>query len=59
MLKSKKYKLLVRMMEKVSALSYAEVELKKDGVWSPKAVFCNVYLANVLSVETKLDLDEW
>ena len=47
------------MMEKTSASSYEEVELKKDVNWSPKAVFCNIYLADMLSVETKLEVDEW
>ena len=46
------------MMKKASASSYEEVELKKDGNWSPKAVFHTVYLADVLSVETKLEVDE-
>ena len=57
---SKKYKLLVRMMEKQSAAGdYEEVQVAKDGKWSPKAVFRNVYLADVLSVGTKLESDEW
>ena len=34
---------------------YEEVKLKKDGKWSPKVVVCTVSLANVLSVETKLE----
>ena len=34
---------------------YEEVELRKDGEWSPKAVFRIVSLADVLSVETKLE----
>ena len=40
---------------------YTEVELKKDGKWSPKAVFCIVSLVDVLSVETKLESsnDRW
>ena len=52
---SKKYKLLTRMMKLTEQSDYEEVELKKDGEWSPKAVFRIVSLADVLSVETKLE----
>ena len=34
---------------------YEEIKLKKDGEWSPKVVVCTVSLADVLSVETKLE----
>ena len=53
---SERYKLLVRMMMKTQQLSeFEEVELKKDGKWSPKAVFRIVSLKDVLSVEMKLE----
>ena len=53
---SERYKLLVRMMIKTQQLSeFEEVELKKDGKWSPKAVFRIVSLKDVLSVEMKLE----
>ena len=52
---SNKYKLLVRMMKKTQQSEFEEVELKKDGKWSPKAVFCIVSLKDVLSVEMKLE----
>ena len=57
--KLKKYTLLVHMPMKASGSRYEEVELKKDGNWSPTAVFCNVYLADMVSVETKIEVDEW
>ena len=58
---SKKYKLLVRMMKLTEQSDSEEVELKKDGEWSPKAVFRIVSPADVLSVETKLESsnDSW
>ena len=52
---SKKYKLLARMMKLTEQSDYEEVELKKDGEWSPNAVFRLVSLKDVLSVETKLE----
>ena len=52
---SKKHKLLARMMKLTEQADYEEVELRKDDEWSPKAVFCVVSLADVLSVETKLE----
>ena len=52
---SKKYKLLARMMKLTEQSDYEEVELRKDGEWSPKAVFRVVSLADVLSVESKLE----
>ena len=52
---SKKFKLLARMMKLTEQSDYEEVELKTDGEWSPKAVFRVVSLADVLSVETKLE----
>ena len=52
---SKKHKLLARMMKLTEQADYEEVELRKDGEWSPKAVFRVVSLADVLSVETKLE----
>ena len=52
---SKKFKLLARMMKLTEQSDYEEVELKTDGEWSPKAVFRIVSLADVLSVETKLE----
>lgn len=52
---SKKYKLQTRMMKKDSFEDFEDVDLKKDGNWSSKAVFRNVSLADVLSVEIKLD----
>jgi len=52
---SKKYKLLARMMKLTEQSDYEEVELKKDGEWSPNAVFRVVSLKDVLSVETKLE----
>ena len=52
---SKKYKLLARMMKLTEQADYDEVELRKGGEWSPKVVFCVVSLADVLSVETKLE----
>ena len=52
---SKKYKLLVRMMVITEQSEFEEVELEKNGKWSPKAVFRIVYLSDVLSVETKLE----
>ena len=51
---SKKYKILVRMMNHVSANTYTEVKLETDGDWSPKAVYRIAYLADVISVLTKL-----
>ena len=58
---SKKYKLLIRMMKMTENLEFEEVELKKDGKWSPKAVFRIVSLADVMSVEMKLESsnDSW
>ena len=52
---SKKYKLLVRMMVRTEQSEFEEVELEKNGKWSPKAVFRIVYLNDVLSVEMKLE----
>ena len=52
---SKKYKLLARMMKLTEQSGYEEVELKKDSEWNQKAVFRVVSLADVLSVETKLE----
>ena len=52
---SKKYKLLATMMKLTEQSDYEEIELKKDGEWSPKAGFRVVSLADVLSVETKLE----
>ena len=52
---SKKYKLLARMMKMTEQSDYEEVELRKEGEWSPKAVFRVVSLADVLSVESKLE----
>ena len=43
------------MMKKDSFEDFEDVDLKKDGNWSSKAVFRNVSLADVLSVEIKLD----
>ena len=42
-------------------LDFEEVELKKDGKWSPKTVFHIVSLADVMSVEMKLESsnDSW
>ena len=58
---SKKYKLLARMMIKTDQSESEEVELEKNGKWSPKAVFRIVYLNDVLSVEMKLESsnDSW
>ena len=58
---SKKYKLLARMMIKTDQSEFEEVELEKNGKWSPKAVFRIVYLNDVLSVEMKLESsnDSW
>ena len=52
---SRKYKLLVRMMNRTQQSEFEEVELEKDGKWSPKAVFRIVSLNDVLSVEMKLE----
>ena len=52
---SKKYKLLVRMMVRTEQSEFEEVELEKNGKWSPKAVFHIVCLNEVLSVEMKLE----
>ena len=49
------YKQLARMMKLTEQSDYEEVELRKDGEWSTKTVFCIVSLADVLSVETKLE----
>jgi len=58
---SKKFKLLVRMMKMTENSEFEEVELKKDGKWSPKTVFRIVTLADVMSVEMKLESsnDSW
>ena len=45
----------MRMMKKTQQSEFEEVELKKDGKWSPKAVFRIVSLKDVLSVEMKLE----
>ena len=50
---SKKYKLLARMMVRTELSEFEEVELEKNGKWSPKAVFRIVHLNDVLSVEMK------
>ena len=49
------------MMKKTQQSEFEEVELKKDGKWSPKAVFRIVSLKDVLSVEMKLESsnDDW
>ena len=52
---SKKYKLLARMMVRTDQSEFEEVQLEKNGKWSPKAVFRIVYLNDVLSVEMKLE----
>ena len=49
------YKQLARMMKLTEQSDYEEVELRTDGEWSPKTVFRAVSLADVLSVETKLE----
>ena len=43
------------MMKLTEQSDYEEVELRTDGEWSPKTVFRAVSLADVLSVETKLE----
>ena len=43
------------MMIKTDQSEFEEVELEKNGKWSPKAVFRIVYLNDVLSVEMKLE----
>ena len=53
---SKKFKLLARMMKLTEQSDYEEVELRKDGKWSPKTVFRVVSLTDGLSdEETKLE----
>lgn len=55
---SKKYKILARMMEFVGVNEYKEVKLEKTGEWSPKAVYRIGFMADILSVETKLESEE-
>ena len=52
---SKKYKFLVRMMKYAGPNIYEEVKLEKTGEWSPKAVYRMAFMADVMSVETKLE----
>ena len=46
------------MMEFVGVNEYKEVKLEKTGEWSPKAVYRIGFMADILSVETKLESDE-
>ena len=48
---SKKYKRLARMIKLTEQSDYEEVELRKDGEWSPKTVFRVASLTDVSSVE--------
>ena len=52
---SKKYKVLVRMMKYAGPNTYDEVKLEKTGEWSPKAVYRIAFMADVMSVEAKLE----
>ena len=49
------------MMKNTMQSDFEEIELKKDGEWSPKVVFRILSLADVLSVEMKLESsnDSW
>ena len=47
----RKYKILVRMVKKEESNGYDDVELKKDGLWSPKAVVQQFLLSSQSSKE--------
>lgn len=49
----KKYKILVRMVKRTMN-EYEDVELKKDGIWSPKAVFHIANVSDVIDIGPKL-----
>ena len=46
---------MVRVMNRSEKSEFEEVELEKNGKWSPKAVFRFVSLNDMLSVEMKLE----
>jgi hypothetical protein len=50
---SKKFKILGRMVIKDGS-SWKEIELVKDGKWSPKSVFSIKSMSDVVSVEGEL-----
>ena len=43
------------MMKYAGPNIYEEVKLEKTGEWSPKAVYRIAFMADVMSVETKLE----
>ena len=49
----KKYKIMVRMMEGAGE-GYDNVELTKDGIWSPKAVYRIATVKEVINVKEKV-----
>ena len=55
---SNKYKIILAMMQKVGDDAYEEVIVEKGSVWSPRAVFRIFFIADILSVETKLERDD-
>ena len=55
---SKKFKILLAMMEKVSGNAYEEVRVEKDSFWGPRAVFRNVFMADIMSVGIKIERDD-
>ena len=46
------------MVEKSGTNSYQEVKVEKDGDWGPRAVFHVATMAEILSVESKLETGE-
>ena len=51
-------KILLVMLEKVGGNAYEGVRVEKDSFWGPRAVFRNVFMADIMSVGTKLERDD-
>ncbi len=52
---SKKYKVMVRMIQDSGDRDLREVDLEKDGKWGLKFVYCIKYLGDIVSVESDLE----